>query len=54
MKKRRWISLVNLILTFFVASLLAYGGGGWAEEKLVLSTGSPYELGLIDALSNPF
>jgi len=45
---------INLVLAFFIASLLAYPQVGWAKEKLVLSTGSPYELGLIDALARPF
>ena len=54
MKTRRWNSTINLVLAFFIASLLAYSQAGWAKEKLVLSTGSPYELGLIDALAKPF
>ena len=54
MKTRRWNSIINFVLAFFIASLLAYPKLGWAKEKLVLSTGSPYELGLIDAIGTPF
>jgi len=42
MKIRRWNSKINLVLAFFIASLLAYPQVGWAKEKLVISTGSPY------------
>ena len=54
MKRNRWLNASMLVLAIFMASLLAYPQAGWAKEKLVLSTGSPYELGLIDALAKPF
>jgi len=54
MKKNRWLQVSLLVLAVFMASLLAYPQAGWAKEKLVLSTGSPYELGLIDVLAKPF
>ena len=54
MKKWKWVKLNIFLLLFFMTSLLAYSHTGWAKDKLVLSTGSPYELGLIDALAKPF
>jgi len=52
MKKKRWISLITVVAALLLlGSLLTCCAG---REKLVLSTGSPYELGLIDALAKPF
>ncbi|MDY6878995.1 MAG: substrate-binding domain-containing protein [Desulfatiglans sp.] len=39
---------------FFLMVLLGFPHAGSAMEELVLSTGSPYELGLIDAVAGPF
>jgi len=54
MKSYRWLKASMLVLTIFMVSLLVYPQAGWTQEKLVLSTGSPYELGLTDALATPF
>lgn len=54
MRRTKWLQVGLLVLAVFMASLLIYPQAGWAKEKLVLSTGSPYELGLIDALARPF
>lgn len=54
MKSYRWLKASMLVLAIFMVSLLVYPQVGWAKEKLVLSTGSPYELGLIDAIATPF
>ena len=43
-----------LVLILLIIGLLVHPQAGLAVEKLVLSTGSPYELGLIDALAGPF
>jgi len=54
MQRNRFLMAGILFLTVFAAGLMAYPQTGLAEETLVLSTGSPYELGLIDALAKPF
>ncbi|MDY6862850.1 MAG: substrate-binding domain-containing protein [Thermodesulfobacteriota bacterium] len=54
MKRRLWLRASILMLVIFIVSLLAYPQAVWAKDKLTLSTGSPYELGLIDALAKPF
>ena len=54
MKRNRWLKANMLVMAIFMVSLLVCPQPGWTKEKLVLSTGSLYELGLIDALANPF
>ena len=53
-KKNRRLKGNTFLLAFFIASVLVYSQAVWAKDKLILATGSPYELGLIDALAKPF
>ena len=54
MKGKKCALFATIVLSVLIGSMLLHAQAGWAREKLVLSTGSPYELGLIDALAQPF
>jgi len=40
MKRRRWCSIINLVLAFFVASLLVYPQFGFAKDMLLVYSGA--------------
>ena len=48
--RKKWLLIIVQTVVFMLLATVMAGAG----EKLVISTGSPYELGLVDALAQPF